>query len=94
MSYDAAVEYALTCETTPHGHERSGSDAPLSRREKEVAVMLGRGLTNREIARELVISKQTVDRHVSNILSKLGFQRRSQIAAWVAAQRTVSRTTA
>jgi DNA-binding CsgD family transcriptional regulator/tetratricopeptide (TPR) repeat protein len=56
----------------------------LSPREREVAGLVARGLTNREIAVELVIAERTADRHVSNILGKLGLKTRSQIAVWVA----------
>jgi predicted ATPase/class 3 adenylate cyclase/DNA-binding CsgD family transcriptional regulator len=57
---------------------------PLTRREREVAVLIARGLTNRRIADELVLSERTVDAHVSNILRKLDMMHRAQIAAWVA----------
>jgi len=56
----------------------------LSAREWEVATLVSRGLKNPEIAELLVISHRTVDRHVSNILDKLGFRTRGQIGAWVA----------
>jgi predicted ATPase/DNA-binding CsgD family transcriptional regulator len=56
---------------------------PLSRREQEVAALVARGLTNRQIADELVIAERTADAHVSNILAKLGFATRAQVAAWV-----------
>jgi non-specific serine/threonine protein kinase len=49
-----------------------------------VATLISRGLTNPEIAESLVISHRTADRHVSNILDKLGFRTRGQIGAWVA----------
>jgi DNA-binding NarL/FixJ family response regulator len=44
------------------------------------------GLSNRSIAQALVISPRTVDGHVENILGKLGFSSRAQIAAWEAHQ--------
>jgi DNA-binding NarL/FixJ family response regulator len=44
------------------------------------------GMSNREIAARLVIAQRTVDGHVEHILSKLGFNSRTQIAAWIAAQ--------
>lgn len=59
------------------------SQSPLTPRENEIAVLVARGRTNRQIADELVISKQTADRHVSNILGKLDFTSRAQLAAWV-----------
>jgi DNA-binding CsgD family transcriptional regulator len=54
----------------------------LSAREQEVAVLLAQGLSNRQIAAELVISTHTTQRHVENILDKLGFSSRTQVAAW------------
>jgi DNA-binding NarL/FixJ family response regulator len=56
---------------------------PLTPREREVAVLLARGLTNRQIGKELVISAATAERHVVNMFNKLGFHTRSQLAAWV-----------
>jgi DNA-binding NarL/FixJ family response regulator len=58
----------------------------LSRREREVAKLVARGLTNRRIAKELVLSERTVENHVSNILKKLKLSSRSEVAAWVEAQ--------
>ncbi|WP_196777833.1 ATP-binding protein [Lentzea aerocolonigenes] len=55
----------------------------LSSREHEVARLVTDGLTNRQIARQLVISERTAQNHVQHILTKLGFSTRSQIAAWM-----------
>jgi len=52
----------------------------------KIAALIARGLSNRGIADELVISSATVARHVANMLIKLGFSSRAQIAAWVARQ--------
>jgi membrane-bound serine protease (ClpP class) len=60
----------------------AGPADPLTRREREIAVLIAHGRTNRQIADELVIAETTADRHVSNILGKLGFATRSQIAVW------------
>lgn len=54
----------------------------LTARECEVAALIVRGKTSREIAEELVITERTAEVHVSNILGKLGFSSRAQIAAW------------
>jgi predicted ATPase/DNA-binding CsgD family transcriptional regulator len=54
----------------------------LSAREHEVAMRIHRGMSNRDIADELVLSVRTVDTHVQRILGKLGFTSRAQIAAW------------
>ncbi len=53
---------------------------PLSQREREVLQLLAQGRSNREIAQELVITIDTVKRHISHIFSKLGVQNRVQAA--------------
>lgn len=58
--------------------------ARLTDREREVATLVARGLTNRAIADRLVISERTAEGHVERVRNKLGFQSRAQIAAWVA----------
>ncbi|MFL5807791.1 MAG: LuxR C-terminal-related transcriptional regulator [Roseiflexaceae bacterium] len=94
MTPEEAIEYALSkgeqreppvlvavAEQQPPADERTGG---LTRREREVAVRVARGLTNRRIALELSISERTVENHVRKILKKLGFSSRARIAAWVA----------
>ncbi|HWG62133.1 MAG TPA: LuxR C-terminal-related transcriptional regulator [Streptosporangiaceae bacterium] len=60
--------------------------ALLTRREREIAGLIARGLGNRAIADELFISQATVARHVANMLVKLGFNSRAQVAAWMVAR--------
>jgi DNA-binding CsgD family transcriptional regulator len=55
----------------------------LTAREREVARLVAQGKTSRQIAGLLVLSERTVEGHVNNILGKLGFSSRAQIAAWV-----------
>ena len=72
---------------TPAEHSHPAGPAnPLTRREHEVAALIARGLTNRQIAADLVISERTVDGHVARVLAKLDFATRAQIAAWMAHQ--------
>lgn len=54
----------------------------LTAREREVAALIARGLSNRAIAEELVVGERTVATHVASILAKLEFASRAQIAAW------------
>src|SRR5438874_895712 len=58
----------------------------LTRRELEVAVMVAKGMSNRQIAARLVLTERTVEGHVENLLSKLHFHSRAAVAAWVVAQ--------
>ncbi len=66
--------------------DQSGPKGLLTAREQEVAALLAQGLSNPQIADKLVISRRTADRHVSNILDKLGFASRGQITAWAVEQ--------
>jgi predicted ATPase/DNA-binding CsgD family transcriptional regulator len=70
----------------PGPDARPGPDATsvLTARELEIAALIARGLSNRGIADELVISPATAARHVANIFTKLGFSSRAQLAAWAA----------
>ena len=54
----------------------------LSARERDVAQLVTRGYSNRQIAEELVIAPRTADTHVGNILSKLDLHTRAELAVW------------
>jgi DNA-binding CsgD family transcriptional regulator len=60
---------------------------PLSEREFEVARLVAAGLTNRQIAEQLVLAPKTISAHVTHILTKLGAARRAEIGAWCATVR-------
>lgn len=86
---------------TPAAAGRPAADAArppgadlLTRREYEVAGLIAQGLTNRQIAEVLVISRRTAESHVEHILAKLGFSTRSQVAAWLTAQQRPGSPTA
>jgi len=57
--------------------------AQLTRREMNVAELIARGMSNRDIAAELVLSPRTVESHVQHILTKLGFHSRTMVVAWI-----------
>jgi DNA-binding CsgD family transcriptional regulator len=67
--------------------EQAPQAESLTRREREVAALIASGLSNRQIADRLVISERTVANHVHSILGRLGFSRRSQVAAWIVRER-------
>jgi two-component system, NarL family, response regulator DevR len=56
----------------------------LTDRERSVLELIGDGLSNREIAERLFLAEKTVKNYVTSVLAKLGMQRRTQAAAWVA----------
>lgn len=74
--------------TTPRPAAADG----LTRREREIAIMVARGMTNRQIAGKLVISERTAEGHVERIRSKLGFHNRVEIAAWASQQGLLAET--
>jgi DNA-binding CsgD family transcriptional regulator len=87
MGLKEAVEYALSEEdsatlstTAPEQSSAEESPPALTRREEEVAFLVARGLTNRQIASELSISEHTAATHVGKILKKLRLSSRSQLA--------------
>ncbi len=98
MSVEQAVGYALAAEASVSetDGENTAPAAPLPSgratdkayyggltvREREIVRLVAQGKTNRAIADELVIAERTADRHVANIMSKLNFHSRAQIAAW------------
>jgi DNA-binding NarL/FixJ family response regulator len=96
LSTEAAIELAIgqpVREPRPMfaagGPVVSGFAPPggLTVRELEIATLIADGRRNKAIADELFISPATVARHIANIMKKLGFQSRAQIAAWVTDRR-------
>jgi predicted ATPase/DNA-binding CsgD family transcriptional regulator len=89
MAIDQAIAYGLDSMTVtePKSPSTSGQSTLLTPREREVALLLARGLTNRQIADHLVITERTVAAHVEHILAKLGFTSRTQVAIWAVEQK-------
>jgi len=85
LSRDAAARLALGEAAPPAGaasdHESAGV---LRQRETDVARLVADGLSNKEIGARLFISERTVESHIRNIMNKLGFNSRTQIAGWIA----------
>jgi predicted ATPase/DNA-binding CsgD family transcriptional regulator len=85
LSLDQAVEIARHLRLPLTGPSVTDAQPPadgLSPREREVAALIGRGLSNGEIAETLVLSKRTVENHISGIFSKLGLTSRAQVVRW------------
>jgi DNA-binding CsgD family transcriptional regulator len=80
MTPEQAIEYALERPQTPEDPSAPPAyPAGLSAREAEVLKLVARGLTNAEVGRELFISPNTVNRHLSSIYRKTGAS--SRVAA-------------
>ena len=86
LPLDAVVDYALQAMPAVHA---KGS---LTAREREVASLVARGLTNRQVAEALVISPETAAVHVKRIFSKLALHSRTQLAAWVVTEAALTKT--
>jgi DNA-binding CsgD family transcriptional regulator len=97
MTLEQAAEYALSKEETDPPTipvpEEPPADEPLNElthREQEVALLVARGLTNRQVSAELSISERTAGNHVGGILRKLGLRSRVQIASWATERRLLA----
>lgn len=88
-----AIDVALgskAAKTTPRPPDEK---TPLTPREWQIAELVAEGLPNKQIAARLVISRRTAETHVENILTKLEFTSRTQVAAWYTAQKYDSSAT-
>ena len=98
MTLEEAVEYALSekeaipSPTVPQESRVDKAPHILTRREEEVAVLVARGLTNRDIAEELHLSEHTAATHIRKIFKKLGLRSRAQVGSWLTDRQGSSRT--
>jgi predicted ATPase/DNA-binding CsgD family transcriptional regulator len=81
------IDDALAVEERQSGAQARSRSKPhkmaLTERELEVAALVSRGLTNRQIAERLVLSERTIDAHLERIRNRLGVRSRVEIAAWL-----------
>ncbi len=78
QSVRADVDAPTSARCVPGARRARAADS-LTPREREVAELVAGGLSNREVAERLVISKRTADTHVERILTKLGLRSRAEI---------------
>lgn len=76
---NAAEKIENADQTVGSIHERVNQTNQLTKREKEISILIIKGLRNSEIAEILYISEHTVKNHVRNILNKLGLKGRQQL---------------
>ena len=82
-SVEIGLELAHQIEAVaPAPEQATGPATVLTRREREIAALIGRALTNRQIAERLVITERTVEVHARNIRERLGLETRAQMVAW------------
>jgi non-specific serine/threonine protein kinase len=109
MSFEQAVSFARRLLGAPITNALTTSDqsavpdrhpsspdpeiARLTTREREVVILVARGLANRQIAERLTLTRRTVETHVHNVLGKLGLTSRSQLAVWAVEHGLVTLTT-
>lgn len=85
LDFDETVALALRRSTRSRPPSPVPTHAPeLTARELEIAELVAKGLSNREIAATLVISPRTAEKHLEKILTKLGLSSRTQVGVWVA----------
>jgi DNA-binding CsgD family transcriptional regulator/tetratricopeptide (TPR) repeat protein len=101
MQADQVIGYALATREPVAATAGTGAGPPpahgsdqLTARQREVAALIARGLSNRQIGRSLVITERTVAAHIEHILNKLGFVSRTQIGVWAAEHGMVVPSTA
>ena len=78
---DAALDMVAAVAQVAERRSTSGPRRALSPREREIARLLARGLSNRAIGQALSLSEATVRVHVAHVLAKLGLRSRTQVAA-------------
>jgi DNA-binding CsgD family transcriptional regulator/tetratricopeptide (TPR) repeat protein len=86
QALDEALSGTIPAVPPTAEHPAANRTSLLTQRQREVAILIARGLTNRQIAHRLTISEGTVGSHVEHILDRLGCQSRAQVAVWVVEQ--------
>jgi predicted ATPase/DNA-binding CsgD family transcriptional regulator len=83
MTLEQAVEIALQEPESPlPAQDAKEKFSGLTVREREVAILIAQGKSNREIAKEMTVGVKTIETYITRILNKLGFDSRVQVAMW------------
>jgi DNA-binding NarL/FixJ family response regulator len=83
IMHRAELVERLTSDAERRGRRQAGDEVGrITRRQREIAVLVAEGLSNAAIAERLVLSDGTVANHIENILRRLGLQSRTQVAVW------------
>jgi predicted ATPase/DNA-binding CsgD family transcriptional regulator len=82
LALDAAGQAPPRAGAAPPAGSAAAFPAGLTPRERQIVALIAKGSSNKAIASELFISPATAARHVANILAKLGFSSRAEVAAW------------
>lgn len=92
QTLDTEQIYALTLDDDPAAHPQParpvGAPPPdrLTDRQRQIARLVAKGLSNKDIADALVISQRTVENHLGQVFTRLGAHNRAQVAAWITEQ--------
>ena len=83
QSGQMSIPKSLAMKLINQSAQAAKTESPLTDREQEIAALVAQGLSNKEIARELGVSANTIRSHISNILRKLKLTNRTQIAIYL-----------
>jgi non-specific serine/threonine protein kinase len=86
LSAEDAVRFALRAGDPEAAEASASARSVLTRREQEVAALVARGMTNRQLADQLLVATRTIETHLEHIFAKLGVQTRAEVAAWATRQ--------
>ena len=85
-----AARFALRQTTPELAAEAAPARQILTRREQDVTALVARGLTNRQVAQQLLVTPRTIETHLEHIFAKLGVQTRTELVAWAVRQDVVA----
>ena len=88
---EEAARFALRQNNLESSAETAPARPLLTRREQDVTALVARGLTNRQVAEQLLVTPRTIETHLEHIFAKLGVQTRTELVAWAVRQDVVVR---